>query len=96
MKLMHAPSIVEGFSKSALINYITLIGLIELAAVVLFWIPGTVKLGFLLLCAYLGGAISIELAGGQFPAAAVFMALIWTSVFLSNRMMFLRPQETVK
>jgi hypothetical protein len=89
MKLAHAQAIVEGFSKSNLIHVLSLIGIIELASVILFWIPKTAKLGFLLLCAYLGGAISIELAGAQFPTAAVFMALIWISVFLSNREIFL-------
>jgi hypothetical protein len=89
MKLTHAQAIVEGFSKSSLIHFISLIGIIELVSVILFWIPKTAKLGFLLLCAYLGGAISIELAGGQFPGAALFLALIWISVFLSNREVFL-------
>ncbi|MFL5764698.1 MAG: DoxX family protein [Bacteroidia bacterium] len=89
MKLTHAQAIVEGFSKSNLVNYITLIGLIELTSVILFWIPKTAKLGFLLLCAYLGGAISIELASGQFPGASVFLAIVWISVYLSDRSMFL-------
>jgi len=93
MKLTHAQAIVEGFSKSNLINIISLIGIIELAAVILFWIPKTSKLGFLLLCGYLGGAMSIELAGGQFPTAAVFLAIVWISVFLSNRGMFLPVRE---
>jgi hypothetical protein len=95
MKLTHAQAVVEGFSKSNLINYLTLIGLIELISVILFWIPKTAKLGFLLLCAYLGGAISIELAGGQFPGAAVFLALLWVSVLLSDRVMFLKSQEVM-
>src|SRR6266403_497319 len=82
MKLAHAQAIVEGFSKSALINYITLIGIIELLSVILFLIPKTTKVGFLLLCSYLGGAMAIELAGGQPPSAAIFLAIIWISVYL--------------
>ncbi|HWY33384.1 MAG TPA: DoxX family protein [Nitrosopumilaceae archaeon] len=94
MKLAHAQAVVEGFSKSALVNYITLIGIIELTSVVLFLIPKTTKLGFLLLCSYLGGAISIELASGQAPTAAIFLALIWISVYLRNRLMFIQaPKE---
>jgi hypothetical protein len=94
MKLTHAQAVVEGFSKSSLIHFLFLIGIIELISVILFWIPKTTRLGFLLLCSYLGGAISIELAGGQFPGAAVFLALIWISVFLSNRSMFQPVYET--
>jgi hypothetical protein len=94
MKLTHAQAIVEGFSKSALINYITLIGIIELVSVALFLIPKTTKLGFLLLCSYLGGAIAVELAGGQAPTAAIFLALIWISVFLKDRSLFLGTDKT--
>jgi hypothetical protein len=90
MKLTHAQAIVDGFSKSALINYINLIGIIELISVALFLIPKTSKLGFLLLCSYLGGAIAVELAGGQAPMAAIFLALIWISVYLKDQSMFLR------
>lgn len=89
MKLAHTQQIVELFSKSALINYLTLIGIIELVSVMLFLIPKTAKAGFLLLCSYLGGAMSIELAAGEFPIAAFFIALIWLSAFLTNREMFL-------
>ncbi len=88
MKLSHAQQIVDGFSKSALINYIDLIGGIELISVILLWIPKTQKIGFLLLNGYLGGAMSIELAGGQFPNAAVLLAVLWIGVYLKERVMF--------
>ena len=90
MKLAHAQAVVDGFSKSSLINFITLIGVIELVSVILFWIPKTEKIGFLLLCGYLGGAISIELASGQAPSAAIFLAVIWVSVYLKDKNMFLK------
>lgn len=89
MKIIGEKEIVEGLSKSGLGNYVRFIGIIELFAVTLFLIPKTFKLGFLLLCAYLGGAISIELVGGQTPAAAIFLAIIWISVYLRNQSMFL-------
>jgi hypothetical protein len=94
MKLIHAQAIVDGFSKSALIDYITLIGIIELASVALFLIPKTTKLGFLLLCSYLGGAIAVELAGGQAPSAAIFLAIIWISVYLRNKLMFVQEAKS--
>jgi hypothetical protein len=93
MKLTHAQQIVEGFSKSALINYIDLIGGIELLSVVLFWIPKTQKIGFLLLNGYLGGAMSIELAGGQFPNAAVFLAVLWIGVYLKDKVLFVQTTK---
>lgn len=93
MKLSHAPAIVEGFSKSALGNYLTLIGSIELLAVALFLYPKTSKIGFLLLCSYLGGAIAIELSAGKPPMAAVFLTLFWVAVYLRNKWMFVEQPK---
>jgi hypothetical protein len=95
MKLSHAQQLVDGFSKSALINYIDLIGGIELVSVILLWIPKTQKIGFLLLTGYLGGAMSVELAGGQFPGAAVFLTVLWVGVYLKEKAMFVPTAKIV-
>jgi len=92
MKFSGAEEIVNGFNKMGLLPHLTWIGIIELISVILFIYPKTHKIGFLLLCSYLGGAMSIELAGGQPPMAAVFIAVLWISVFLKDKMMFL-PKE---
>ena len=89
MKLTGSQQIVEGLSKIGLSRYITLLGIIELVSVGLFVYPATRRIGFLLLCCYLGGALSIELAGGQPPVAAIFLVLLWIGVFLRNKMMFI-------
>jgi hypothetical protein len=44
------------------------IGLLELVLLVLFWIPKTQKLGFYLLCAFVGGIIVAEVAAGTHVA----------------------------
>ncbi len=89
MKLIGAEQIVQGLGKAGLGNYIAIFGVLELVSVALFLYPKTYKIGFALLCAYLGGALSIELAGGQPPMAAIFLTLIWISVFLRNKAIFL-------
>lgn len=89
MKIIGSQQVIDGLGKAGLGNYILFIGIIELISVTLFLIPKTHKLGFLLLCCYLGGAISIELATGQFPSAAIFLAILWISVYLRNKGMFL-------
>ncbi len=94
MKLTGAEQVVTGLTKAGLGNLITLIGVIELVSVALFLYPKTYKIGFLLLCSYLGGAMCIELAGGQPPMAAVFIALIWISVFLREKSMLLPTTES--
>lgn len=93
MKLAGAEQVVTGLTKAGLGNFITLIGVVELLSVALFLYPKTYKIGFLLLCSYLGGAMCIELAGGQPPMAAIFIAIIWISVFLRDKNVFFVSAE---
>ena len=92
MKLAGAEQMVQGLTKGGLGPYVKLLGFIELLCLILFLVPKTHRVGFLLICCYLGGALSTELAGGQPPMAAVFLALIWISVFLRDRVMFLETK----
>ncbi len=89
MKLIAAPEVVEGLTKGGLGSYIKLFGVLELLSVALFFYPKTYKTGFYLICAYLGGAMSIELASGQFPMAAVLLSVVWISAFVKDKTMFL-------
>jgi hypothetical protein len=88
MKFAQAEPVVTGLTKAGLGDKIMLIGVIELVSVALFLIPKTWKIGFLLVCGYLGGAMSIEIAGGQFPVAGVLLAVCWVSAYLRDRSMF--------
>jgi hypothetical protein len=88
MKLSGAQQVVEAMKKGGLGNYVLLLGIIELASVMLYLIPKTSRVGFLMLCCYLGGALSIELATGQLPSAAIFLVLLWISEFLKNKSTF--------
>lgn len=94
MKLIGAEQVVTGLTKVGLGSYITLFGVIELVAVALFLYPKTYKIGFLLICCYLGGALSIELATAQPPSAAIFLTIVWIAVFLKDKLMFLSPSAT--
>src|SRR5690606_834619 len=93
MKLSGAEEIIQGLTKAGLGSYIKFIGVIEIVSVILFLVPQTFKIGFFLLCSYLGGALCIELAGGQPPMAAVFLTIIWISVFLKDKYMFLASSK---
>lgn len=93
MKLTKAEELVKAFASSGLADLIQVIGFVELLSVTLLLIPKTYKLGFLLITGYLGGAISIELFGGQFPTAAVLLSVIWVGVFLRNKSMFLNQPD---
>lgn len=89
MKLIGAEQIVTGLTKAGLGSYILFFGVIELVSLALFVYPKTYKIGFLLLTSYLGGALSIELAGGQPPMAAILLTLIWISAYLRDKNSFL-------
>jgi hypothetical protein len=93
MKLTGAEQVVNGLTKIGLGSYITLFGIIELISVALFLYPKTYKVGFLLICSYLGGALSIELATAQPPMAAIFLSIVWIAVFLKDKLMFLIPAK---
>ena len=88
MKLTGSEQMVAGLTHAGLGNYIQLIGITELFAVALFLFPKTFKVGFLLVTSYLGGALSIELAAGQPPMAAVFLTIVWVSAYLRNKYLF--------
>ncbi|MBI3136221.1 MAG: DoxX family protein [Bacteroidetes bacterium] len=94
MKLTAADELVKGFEAMGLGKLLQVIGVLELVSVVLLLIPKTYKIGFLLITGYLGGAMSIELAAGQFPMAAVLLSVIWIAVYLRNKQMFLNGSES--
>lgn len=63
-----------GISKAAYFN----LGVIELIALVLFIIPRTSLLGFLLLAAYMGGAIATHLQHGEsIIAPCIVQIVLW-------------------
>ncbi|MBK6951561.1 MAG: DoxX family protein [Crocinitomicaceae bacterium] len=89
MKLSGAQELVVAFQAMGLGKLLAAIGVIELIATALLLIPKTYKIGFLLINGYLGGAICMELAGSQFPVAAVLLSVLWIGVFLRDKNMFL-------
>ena len=94
MKISGSEQMVQGLNKAGLGNYIVHIGVIKLISVGLFLFPKTCKVGFLLLCAYLGGALLIELSAGNPPSAAIFLTLIWISVYLRDKLMFVELNQS--
>lgn len=88
MKLIGAEELVKGMTQGGFGNYITLFGLIEVVSVALLFYKKTYKIGFLLLCCYLGGALSVELSGGKFPTAAILLTLLWIGAYLKDKTQF--------
>ena len=71
-----AVKMAEGFGISA--GSFTILGVVELIAVILFVIPRTGILGTLLLAAYMGGAVATHLEHNlSIVAPAVISAFVW-------------------
>jgi hypothetical protein len=83
MKMSGPPELVEHYTQLGLLPLMKWLGMTELVFMALFLYPRTMKAGFLLLTAYLGGAIATELPHGLFflfPAA--ILSLIWLAAYL--------------
>lgn len=77
MKLVKAPPIVENMN--AVVNWgdkILLLGVLELVLLVLYWVPQTTKLGFYLLCSFMGGVIVAEVVAGKVPVVGIATAIM--------------------
>jgi hypothetical protein len=89
-KLAGAPEIRAAIDKAGMSQYLTALGLMELAFVASFLYPKTMKLGFLLLTCFFAGAIATDLSHGTPPTlAAVVLTLGWIAAFLRDSSIFL-------
>jgi len=90
MKLMNASPVVEAQNQLGIPQNLTLsIGILELACVLVYAIPGSSILGAILLTGYLGGATAIQLRVGNplfthllFPAYVG--AFLWGGLYLRD------------
>jgi uncharacterized membrane protein YphA (DoxX/SURF4 family) len=78
-------AMAQSFVKYGLEGKLMLIGIGELIAAILFFIPKTSSLGVLLLSAHMGGAIVTHMSHGEmyFPQAIVLL-LVWVADYLRN------------
>jgi len=61
-KIMATEEMVKNFTFMNLLPYLSLLGVVELAGVVMLIIPKTSKYGAVLLSSYLSGAVALHLA----------------------------------
>ncbi len=84
-KLLPLEQTTAGMVKYGLGDQVLLIGLGELASVLLWVIPRTTAAGVLLLSAYMGGAIATHMQHGEaYVIPALVLALVWLVGWLSN------------
>ncbi|CAH0141994.1 hypothetical protein SRABI27_03105 [Pedobacter sp. Bi27] len=95
MKALHLPWSVEGLVKFNLPNSATVLGLMEMAFVVLFAFNRSMRIGFILLCCYFAGAMATELShDGSMLNPGIPLALVWITAFLRDPALFLGTPNT--
>ena len=88
-KLSEAPFIIERFTQLGLIQYVKLLAGMEILFITLFLYPRTMKMGFLCLTAYFGGAMATEMvAGSAMIAPTVILTLVWIAAYLRKPSLF--------
>jgi putative oxidoreductase len=84
-KIMATEEMVKNFTFMNLLPYLSLLGVVELAGVVMLIIPKTSKYGAVLLSSYLSGAVALHLAmmGGTGVMVPVVLGLlVWSAYCL--------------
>jgi len=89
LKLSGFAPLVELYSRIGLLPVIKILGLAELLFLGLFLYSRTMKMGFLLLTAYYGGAMAVELSHGTvFIFPATILTITWIGAYLRDRSLF--------
>lgn len=90
MKFSHSEQVVDTMTKVGVIDYINLLGFMEIAFTALFIFPKTMKIGFILLSCYFAGALATELShGGPLLNPIIPLALVWIATYLRDPSVFL-------
>jgi len=94
-KLMGSQEVVDLLSSNNLSEWVTIIGIGELASIILFIIPKTMRFGALMLSAYFGGAIMFHMAhpgpdleAQQFGGPAAFLIFVWATAWVRGLNLF--------
>ena len=84
-KLAGAGQMTQNMARYGLADQITMIGLGELAAFLLFLVPRTTSVGVLLLSAHMGGAIVTHMQHGEpYIMQSVVLVLVWVVGVTAN------------
>ena len=96
-KLFAPTPMVAHYAQLGLVPYMEALGMSELILAVLFVYTATGRLGFLLLTAYLGGAIATELPqGAPIIGPVVVLTLVWVAAYLRDPALFNPLKDTAQ
>lgn len=86
MKLLKAAAVMQEFARLGYQeNHVIVIGIIELACVVIYLVPRTSVLGAILITAYLGGAVATHVRlSDPFFSPIIPGILVWLGLYLRD------------
>ena len=85
-KIFHVEMMTEKLNRVGVGQFMTMLGIVELALAALFISSRTMKLSFILLSCYFSGAIATEIShSGNFMVPFIFLVLIWIASFIRER-----------
>ncbi len=88
MKLVKAPPLVANFEKLNGVEWMLPFGLVQFTGVILFFVPKTRRLGFFLLCSYLGGIIATRALHDVNHIGVALTILLWVGMYFEDRELF--------
>lgn len=92
-KLLALPQVAELLTKMGVADHLVELGMMEISFALLYLLPPTRKLGFLLMISYFSGALAVELSHHSNPVALGPLVIVWLSAFLRDRSTFLPVQK---
>jgi hypothetical protein len=96
LKFTGFPFIVQSLKEMGLAEYVKIFGGAELLFAILFLYPRTMKIGFLLLTSYFGGAIAVEISHGAFVAPVIILTVIWIAAYTRKPEIFRENKTNLK
>jgi hypothetical protein len=88
----HHPMILH-FVQLGIDGWLPALGNAEILFALLYLFPATSRLGLLLLTAYFGGAMAIEIPYHMMAGPAVPLVLIWIAAFIRQRSIFIKTKQ---
>jgi hypothetical protein len=93
-KIAGQSPMIAHFKEMQLDSFTPLFGAMEIAFALCFILKRTMKAGLLLLTAYFGGAMAVELPYGTYAIVPlVLLAFIWVAAFVRRKEMFLTSTD---
>lgn len=90
LKISGLHPLLAHFAEMGFAGYVPLFGGLEIVFALLFLFPKTVNLGLLLLTAYFGGAMAVEIPYGMMAAPALPLALVWMAAWVRYPALFVQ------